>query len=138
LIIPIAHDHRVEARSRRTLTECPSALSADWRSQSDDLAVYGAHILRCPLHKPSAVLHSGVLAPQRERRHDRCPRKLVRVCRAVQGLVGPARSFHSRTNVVCSSNIANTRGCAIHPASCSDALLVSPTGVGGTDERPAS
>ena len=109
LIIPIAHDHRVEARSRRTLTECPSALSADWRSQSDDLAVYGAHILRCPLHKPSVVLHSGVLAPQRERRHDRCPRKLVRVCRAVQGLVGPARSFHSRTNVVCSSNIANMK-----------------------------
>ena len=75
LIIPIAHDHRVEARSRRTFKECPSALSADWRSQSDGLAAYGAHISRCPLHKPSVVLHSGVLALQRERRHDRCPRK---------------------------------------------------------------
>lgn len=78
LIIPIAHDHRVEARSRRTLTECPSALSANWQSQFDDLAVYKVHVLRRRSCRSSIVLPNGVSAPQRERRHAQRQRKPIR------------------------------------------------------------
>ena len=112
LIIPIAHDHRVEARSRRRPKGSSSALGADWQSQSDGLAAYGAHILRCPLHKPSAVLHSGVHAPQRERRHDRCPRK-------PEGSTRRARLGRPCTLIPFEHR--KHEGCAIH--SCPAAML---------------
>lgn len=95
LIIPIAHDHRVKARSRRTLTECPSALSANWQSQFDDLAVYKAHVLRRGSCRSSVVLLKWRIRTSTREASCTMSTRTPQSSSRRADLVKSARSFHS-------------------------------------------